>query len=146
VVEVVKYSDKLLNAIPVCPEYAKLEVIVEKIAEATGEPVDRVREGVKKALRRFVERGVVVKHPQLGGYYCRKDVRHNLMELEETLEKVDSGVDCIYDVKPPVVKVVFLHVKDGKVEPKPLTVLMTDMTPQLWEKLREKCHYVDPNT
>jgi len=110
----VKYSDKLLNAIPVCPEYAKLEVIVEKIAEATGEPVGRVREGVKKALRRFIERGVVVRHPQLGGYYCRKDVKHNVMELEETLNRVDGGVDCIYDVKPPVVKVVFIHVKNGE--------------------------------
>lgn len=138
-----KYSDRLLNMIPVCPEYVKLEDIVEKIAVETGEPADtdRVREAVKKTLQRWLSRGVVSRHPQLQGYYCRKQVSATAV-LDEALSKAGDA-KCFYEVRPPVVKVVILH--QGDTRPDLVSVPLPDMTPQLWMKLREKCLPLDPN-
>ena len=130
-----KYSDRLLNLIPVCPEYVKLEDLVGKVAAETGEPAGRVREAVKKTLQRWLSRGVVSRHPQLQGYYCKKQVSTTAV-LDEKLEEVGDA-KCFYEVRPPVVKVIILH--PGDTPPDLVSVPLPDMTPQLWMKLREKC-------
>jgi hypothetical protein len=140
---VAKYSDRLLNIIPACPEYAKLEDLVEIIAVEAGEPACRVREAVKKDLQRWATGGIVARHPQLPGYYCRKAVSSTAV-LEEALEKAGDSA-CLYEVRPPVVKVVILHARGGRVEPELVSVPVSEVTPQLWGKLREKCVPVDPN-
>jgi len=137
---VAKYSDRLLNLIPVCPEYIKLEDLVEKIAAETGEPAGRVREAVKKTLQRWLNGGVVSRHPRLQGYYCKKQVSTTAV-LEEALSRAGDST-CFYEVRPPVVKVVILH-PGGR--PELVSAPVSDMTPQLWAKLRERCHPLDPN-
>jgi len=136
-----KYSDRLLNMIPVCPEYAKLEDLVEKIATETGEPASRVREAVKKTLQRWLSGGVVSRHPQLQGYYCKKQVSATAV-LEEVLSRARDAT-CFYEVRPPVVKVVIL--RPGGARPELVSTPLPDVTPQLWAKLREKCTLLDPD-